>query len=1429
MTPHRAARLAALAALCAAARLERRAARPARRLLHDRGGRERRARRHGQGDGPLHEPHEGRLPGPRAPPLPERVAQRPLDVARRAERAAEAAPTGGCRAKDAAHWGWSEIHRIALDDGTDLTPGLKYVSPDDGNPDDRTLASVPLPRPVAPGETLVFRVDWEAKFPRAVARTGWKDDYLLGAQWFPKLCAATDAGWNAHQFHAGTEFFADFGDYDVSLTLPKANKGHVGGTGVLKEETELAGDVVREHFLAEDVHDFAFAACPRFEVVKDTFSAKGLPNVDIVLLLQPDHRPLRDRYLKATKVGLEDFGTRYLPYPYPVVTVVDPPWGSHSEGMEYPTLFVGGGRELAPKAAQSPEGVTVHEYGHQVFYGMLASNEFEEAHLDEGFNTYATLKALEAAYGNPSLVVRFYGLPVTFAGVVVPYPFGVTDRFHRWEIASRSDAQAVPSYRQLDGNAIRNNAYLRTALLLRSCERTFGEAVWAKVMKTYATRFAFRHPDDGGLPRRREGGRGRERRGLRRRDRLDGGPGRLRRDVDRDARGVRPTGFSGEGSERKFEVAKKGATGTYVSTVVVQRFGEAVWPVDVVFTFRDGSTLTRPWTGVERWVRWKLRGPKLVSAEVDPARKCLLDGNTLNNGRRTEPDPRASRAWTARFMFWAQNLLETFSLLGFAADRMRRDSVLVLAARGVVSALETWKALLLALVFNLLLAYAFAHPVNAALRQVLDRSPWARAARRRRTRRSSSSTASSPGRGRTSSATCPRGTRSRPARKARAEAARRAPLSGVLTSTGVAGSAAGFALLAAALAAVLAGGFAGRFGSERDRGSLAAFGADAARFALPSLLLGALSLAGIAAACALGLRRDRPPLRARGPPLRVGGDPPRPRATRRVPPRRRRRPPRRPLHARRHGPRRHGRTCPARSGRPSASSRGARRAPSRSRSSSGRSASCRSSCGRSSAPSGTAGTAPPWPSSSSGSRRSSSSGSSPAPRTSAPRPRSSRARRTREAAAAAPTVASESEPARESGGATRRPRRDGSAGCARGRPPPGPSASSRPRTSRRSSRTTPSASCRRPCSRSRSSGRIRAWPASRTRSPPSPPRSCALPQGVARGEAPRRAALDETAQLVRRGAARGLPLRRRARARPRPPPRRRAHRGEEPRALRAAARAPDGRAPREVLWRARRGRGAARPGLPRPRAGARGRGGDGETPRRDARRRGRGARRGAPARDRRPRGAVSRQPKRTERIERDPRSKPVIGNVTASARPTRRTHRGSAASARNVGCARRPSAVSRAPREPRLVARLERPRRVRVEARGPVRRRSVAGAHPAERVPQVVREVPAREDQNAFVAQRGERAARRRRALAAPSADVERELDDRHFGPREHPVEDGPRAVVEAAAFRGRPARELRGAARERGISRAPDSASRRAPAENRRSRGSSPAGRRAS
>ena len=110
----------------------------------------------------------------------------------------------------------------------------------------------------------------------------------------------------------------------------------------------------------------------------------------------------------------------------------------------------------------------------------------------------------------------------------------------------------------------------------------------------------------------------------------------------------------------------KDDAGGWESLAVVQRLGEASWPVEVELRFADGTRIRRPWVSDSRWIRYRATGPKLVWVEVDPDRKCLLDANPLNNGRLTDEAPAASRRWAARLRFWAQNVLELFALLGFA-------------------------------------------------------------------------------------------------------------------------------------------------------------------------------------------------------------------------------------------------------------------------------------------------------------------------------------------------------------------------------------------------------------------------------------------------------------------------------------------------------------------------------------------------------------------------------------------------------------------------------------------------------------------------------------------------------------------------------------------------------------------------------------------
>ncbi len=130
---------------------------------------------------------------------------------------------------------------------TDLTATRHFIAPDDGNRDDETVMSVPLPQPVAPGGGVSLEVKWTAHVPRTYARTGAIGQFFFIAQWFPKLGVLQDAGWNCHQFHADTEFFSDYGVYDVRLTTP--NTWPVGATGVERERRDNAGSTATHRVL----------------------------------------------------------------------------------------------------------------------------------------------------------------------------------------------------------------------------------------------------------------------------------------------------------------------------------------------------------------------------------------------------------------------------------------------------------------------------------------------------------------------------------------------------------------------------------------------------------------------------------------------------------------------------------------------------------------------------------------------------------------------------------------------------------------------------------------------------------------------------------------------------------------------------------------------------------------------------------------------------------------------------------------------------------------------------------------------------------------------------------------------------------------------------------------------------------------------------
>jgi hypothetical protein len=554
-------------------------------------------------------------------------------------------------------WGSIELTRMTLADGSDLLPALSYISPDDGNPHDRTSAEVQLPRPVAPGETISVSIDFRSRLPRVSTRTGWKGDFFLVGQWFPKIGVFEEKGWNCHQFHGVSEFFADFGNYDVSIDVPARYRGKVGATGVRVEERDLPGERVLYRFRSESVHDFAWTADPDYLVVHDLFREPGIADTQIHLFLQPEHRAKEGRYLQSAKAALSGYGRVLGPYPYATLTVVDPPWGARGAGgMEYPTFITGGTHRMSPANEHSPEGVTIHEFGHQYFYGLLASNEFEEPWLDEGFNEYMEDRVVGAAYGSDNPVVTVFGwrFPV---GIPIRRPLDVNRRYFR---VATEDVLAAPAWKFRSSAGYAGHVYSKTALALATLERLIGTSTMNRAMRLYADRWRFRHPKTADFIAAVNDATGQDWHWFFDRTFFSSGAVDYAVEDATSEKSKPPKGlFESEGRLVEKPPADLASPKGWDTVVTVARRGEVAMPVEVALRFEGGHTYRSRWDGEARWKRFRVeRGPKLVEAIVDPGEKVLLDVDRTNNGRLVTPDPRAASRWTSRAVFWMQNLVD---------------------------------------------------------------------------------------------------------------------------------------------------------------------------------------------------------------------------------------------------------------------------------------------------------------------------------------------------------------------------------------------------------------------------------------------------------------------------------------------------------------------------------------------------------------------------------------------------------------------------------------------------------------------------------------------------------------------------------------------------------------------------------------------------
>ncbi|MDD8025764.1 MAG: M1 family metallopeptidase [Acidobacteriota bacterium] len=553
--------------------------------------------------------------------------------------------------KDA--WGFIDVNEIGIRDGADLTPTMAYVQPDDGNADDQTVMRVTPPSPVKPGESIALNIAFTVKLPKAVARAGFGGDFFMAAQWFPKIGVLWNGAWNCHQYHAHSEFFADFGTYRVEITAP--GKYVVGATGKRIGQRKNADGTTTYTHAQADIHDFAWTACPDFVESRERFQMTS-PAVDteMIFLVHKEHLGQRGRYVKALRQGLEFYSRHYGPYPYPTVTLVDPaPGASATGGMEYPTLFTSMTHRFLPAGVLMPEMVTIHEFGHGYWYGMVGSNEFEEAWLDEGINSYSEVKAMAEYYGPDRSLINLG--PVRLSDL----------SYQRLNVigGGRFDPILRRSWDFVGGGSYGLNVYNKACLMLLTLERYLGQETMDRVMRTYFETWKFRHPTSEDFIRTAEEVSGKDLRwffdqALRSPDKLDYAISSVVSEPVREAEGL----FKGKLVKTDPKAAAKPAA-AYRSEVVAIRRGEWIFPQDILVVFADGRKVRETWDGRERWKRFVYTGPdRLAYAQIDPDGVWLLDVNWTNNSLRLEPRPDGSRKAALKIASLFQHLLTLLSL-----------------------------------------------------------------------------------------------------------------------------------------------------------------------------------------------------------------------------------------------------------------------------------------------------------------------------------------------------------------------------------------------------------------------------------------------------------------------------------------------------------------------------------------------------------------------------------------------------------------------------------------------------------------------------------------------------------------------------------------------------------------------------------------------
>lgn len=357
-----------------------------------------------------------------------------------------------------------------------------------------TILKVWLHKPIKAGETATINMQFEAQVPLQIRRCG-RDNaegirYSM-SQWYPKLCEYDEDGWHTDPY-IGREFHGVWGNFDVKITLDSSYL--VGGTGVLQNANQIgkgyekpgakvnrpASKELTWHFIAENVHDFVWAADPDFV----HYSIEG-PNKTIIhCIYQPDsitekNWPLLAEYMsKAIQILNENIGL----YPYPQYSFIQGGDG----GMEYPMATLITGR----RALGSLVGVSVHELVHSWFQGMLAFDESRYYWMDEGFTEFYSNLVMQQLF--PSIVKK--AQPGTFDSLFPVNQY--RDAYDAYLGIATNEEQALSTHADwFETNRVYGiQAYNKGCVFLSQLQHMVGDSTFNLAFKDFFESWKMKHP-----------------------------------------------------------------------------------------------------------------------------------------------------------------------------------------------------------------------------------------------------------------------------------------------------------------------------------------------------------------------------------------------------------------------------------------------------------------------------------------------------------------------------------------------------------------------------------------------------------------------------------------------------------------------------------------------------------------------------------------------------------------------------------------------------------------------------------------------------------------------------------------------------------------------------------------------------------------------